>query len=80
MSNQTGKFMDLVNMNAIKRKLERMRCSKCNESPSITIFGNSFKISCCCDDFKRILNQVAESELAAQTKKNIEEQMKRIFK
>ncbi len=72
--------MKIVNMNEIKYSLERMRCPKCSEHPTISVVGDSLKISCCCETFKELLNKTAETEISKQTRQNIEKQLKNIFK
>jgi len=72
--------MDFVNMSSIKRKLERNRCPKCNKQPTVSVVRNSFKIDCCCDNFKRTLSKIAENEVTTQSKKHIEDQLRRMFK
>jgi hypothetical protein len=61
--------MDLVDMNAVKCKLESMRCHQCDQHPTVSISGDSFKINCCCQEFKQNLAQIANDEIAAQAKK-----------
>ena len=70
----------MIDMNLIKQKLEVICCPKCNKYPSVEVINDSFKINCCCDDFKNELSEIAENEAAQQSKKHIEEQMKRMFK
>ena len=71
----------MVDLKAIKRKLEAMRCPSCNENPTITIVGkDKFNISCCCDPFKRTLTQKAKDIMADQAKRSIEDQLRNIFK
>jgi hypothetical protein len=72
--------MDIIDKNAIKRKLEQMRCPKCNEKPSVLITTNGFEFKCCCDSFKQKLVKEAENEIAKQAKTNIENELKNIFK
>ena len=67
-------------MYSIKRKLETSRCIKCNENPSVTISGDSFKLNCCCDDFKSELTTMAKNEIEKQSKKYAEDELKCMFK
>lgn len=72
--------MKIVEMQEIKRSLERMRCSNCNEQPSITIIGGELKVTCCCAAFKKKIDDAAKIALTKQAKENIEKQLKSIFK
>lgn len=60
----------------IARNLERERCSKHNENPKATPKKDKIDISCCCEDFQKIIIKKMEKEIA----KEIENDLKNIFK
>lgn len=70
----------IVNLQNVKRKLELVRCKKCNKYPVVTINGNSLSFNCCCDSFKKELARIANAEIDCDAKTNIEKQLNSIFK
>ena len=61
----------IVNLQNVKRKLELVRCKKCNKYPVVTINGNSLK---------KELARIANAEIDCDAKTNIEKQLNSIFK
>jgi len=64
----------------VKRKLESMRCPKCNEHPTATIIGNKIQLECCCDEFKQKLVTIAKETISEQLKTDISDEIRNIFK
>ena len=72
--------MSIINRDKIKQKLEEQCCSKHNEHPTVSFSDDKFKISCCCDSFKEELLNIAKTESAEQYTKNVNNQIKNIFR
>ena len=68
--------MSLVDLNAIKHKLENTYCQKCNQNPDVSISEDRISLSCCCEDFKNELAGVIKNEAEAQSKKTVKEEIK----
>lgn len=69
-----------IDYNAIKRKIESEICLKHNTRPKFTKTHNGFKIDSCCEVFSSRLREKAKTMIAEQTKKMLQEMMKKAFK
>jgi len=69
-----------IDLNAIKRKLEVLKCSEHNEKPKVSTLNSSISFSCCCDSFKKKLELKTKECFQIEPKKMIENEMKKLFK
>lgn len=69
-----------MNLNLVKSKLESQVCSSHHEHPSITIKGEGFTISCCCEEFQKKLVELSTKYIGELAKQEIENSIKKAFR
>lgn len=63
----------------IKRKLETHQCRTHGKTPTVKVEGDTFKLSCCCDEFKNQLIELTKEYGAEQAIRDIEDKLRGIF-
>lgn len=71
---------DLLDYNAIKRKIESETCLKHNEHPEFKKTSNGFQINSCCEEFKSKLAEKAKKLVGEQAKSSVQDMLKKAFK
>ena len=61
--------MGMIDMYSVKRKLESKVCPQHNERATVSVMGDKINLKCCCDSFKNTLSNIAQNEIAVQSKK-----------
>jgi hypothetical protein len=69
-----------IDLNAVKRNLEMLKCSDHNEKAKISTSNDNISFSCCCDKFKKKLELKTKELLQIESRKMIENEMKKLFK
>ena len=69
-----------IDLNAVKRNLEMLKCLEHNENPKISTSNDNISFSCCCDTFKQKIELKSKELLQIESRKMIENEMKKIFK
>ena len=72
--------MGMIDMYSVKRKLESKVCPTHNERATVSVMGDKINLKCCCNSFQNSLSSLAQQEIAAQSKKYVEDQLRKAFK
>ncbi|MCQ2309129.1 MAG: hypothetical protein MJZ78_04030 [Bacteroidales bacterium] len=69
-----------MDLKPVKQSLERMSCPIHGSHPEVAVLRDKLEIKCCCEAFKAKLIERQRQLVAEQAKKEIENQLKKMFK